>query len=201
MSRCTSSSAVSQLWFLSLAILFGTSTLCAQQAPAGEGWPTYGGDAGGTRYSSSTQITRDNLAHLHPVWTFHTHALDAQRTGLNDASFETTPVLHGHTLYFTSPFDVIFALDAATGEKQWTYDPQVGKLHDRNIVTSRGVATWSGPASNRSSLFPCQNRVFVATMDARLISVDAANGRPCSGFGHAGQSTLSRMSTSQIPMV
>jgi quinoprotein glucose dehydrogenase len=190
MSRCTSSSAVSQLWLLSLAILFGTSTLCAQQAPAGEGWPTYGGDAGGTRYSSSTQITRDNLAHLHPVWAFHTHALDAQRTGLNDASFETTPILRGHALYFTSPFDIIFSVDATTGKLLWQYDPRVKPEHDEMIVTSRGVALWPISPDSTQPTAPCTTRVFLGTIDARLLALDATTGKPCTDFGHSGEVNL-----------
>src|ERR1700679_2255708 len=83
----------------------------------GQGWPTYGGDPGGLRFSQSSEITKANLDRLHPVWTFHTHALegyDPKVWGLVP-SFEATPVLSGTTLYLPSPYNVVFALDARTG--------------------------------------------------------------------------------------
>ena len=93
----------------------------AQTAPpVGEGWPTYGGDPGGTRFSQSSQITRDNLDKLHPVWTFHTRALERPGALKDMPSMETTPVLSGDTLFITSPFDEVFALDARTGANAGT---------------------------------------------------------------------------------
>lgn len=166
------------------------ATAAIGQQNLGTGWPTYGGDPGGSRYSNSTQIDRNNLTHLHPVWTFHTHALDHPRPDLVDASFEATPVLFGRSLIFTSPFDVIFSLDAATGTLQWTYDPKAAQQRPGNIVTSRGVATWSATPSLRSTLSTCKDRVFLGTIDARLIAVDAASGTPCTDFGQSGQIDL-----------
>src|SRR5580704_10863142 len=85
----------------------GTGLLAAQTpSQPGAGWPTYGGDPGGLRFSSSTQINRGNVGGLHPVWTFHTHAVDSEAARDQMPSFETTPVLSGDTLYLTSPFDV-----------------------------------------------------------------------------------------------
>jgi quinoprotein glucose dehydrogenase len=155
-------------------LFFLVGTLSAQ-----EGWPTYGGDPGGQRFSNSSQITRDNIGQLHPVWTFHTHAVDtsAQREQL--PSFEATPVLSGDTLYFTSPFDVVFAVDARTGEERWHYDPVLKPLTPEGIVTSRGVALWNG-------------RVFSGTLDARLLALDAKTGKPCADFGNNGSIDLSR---------
>jgi quinoprotein glucose dehydrogenase len=170
---------------LLIAGALSSLTAHAQQA-TGSGWPTYGGDAGGTRYSASTQITHDNLSHLHPVWTFHTHALDTPRAGLADASFETTPVLLGRTLYLTSPFDEVFALDAATGQQTWHFDPQVHTAQDGTIVTSRGVALWPATAATLDPNRPCATRVFLGTIDARLLALDAATGKPCTDFGNAG---------------
>src|SRR5882757_8771588 len=81
--------------------LVGTLLLCLYLAaanaqiiaPAGDGWPTYGGDPGGLRFSKSSQITRNNVGQLHPVWTFHTHALDTEQQRDQLPSFEATPVL------------------------------------------------------------------------------------------------------------
>ena len=187
MSSSTIASAFVKLW---LIVLLGSSALSAQQNTLGEGWPTYGGDPGGMRYSSATEINRTNLSQLQPVWTYHTHALDVPRSGSVDASFEATPVLFKSSLFLTTPFDVVIAVDAATGKEQWTYDPQVGHLRYGNIVTSRGVAIWSATDPIRPNLPACRDRIFVGTIDARLIAVDAANGHLCTDFGHAGQIDL-----------
>src|SRR5689334_22376418 len=74
------------------------------------GWPTYGGDAGGQRYSAAKQINRSNVGGLRPVWTYHTHALDSLRSGHKSAAFETTPILFKGKLYLTTPFDDVIAL-------------------------------------------------------------------------------------------
>ena len=140
--RLGSMPGVRPLWFSELLVrrrnlfallallagsLAGVRPLVAQTnvvaaAPAiGEGWPTYGGDPGGLRFSTAAQITRGNVGKLHAVWSFHTHAVDSEASRRQQPSFESTPVLAGDTLYFTSPFDVVFALDAGTGVERWHY--------------------------------------------------------------------------------
>src|ERR1700744_2703485 len=96
-------------------VLLSVFGLHAQTTATGEGWPTYGGDPGGQRYSSAAQITRKNIAKLHPVWTYHTHALESSNLSVSKSNFEATPVLFNETLYLTTAFDRIIALDPATG--------------------------------------------------------------------------------------
>jgi len=156
----------------------------------GEGWPTYGGDPGGLRFSKSSQITRSNVGKLHSVWTFHTHALDSDAKRAELPSFETTPVLSGDTLYFTSPFDVVFAVDARTGAEQWHYDPKLRTLTPGGIVTSRGVAIWPLGGIVKPNSPVCSNRVFFGTLDARLLALDAVTGQVCTGFGENGSVDL-----------
>ena len=160
--------------------------------PAGEGWPTYGGDPGGLRFSKSSQITRSNLSQLHPVWTFHTRALDSDAKRAERPSFETTPVLSGDTLYLTSPFDVVFALDAHNGAERWHSDPKLAALTPGGIVTSRGVALWPLGAVAEPNAPVCSRRVFLGTLDARLLAFDAATGQLCAGFGENGSVDLRR---------
>src|ERR1041385_7470294 len=82
-------------------------------------WPAYGHDAGGTRYSPLAQITRDNVARLKPAWEYHTGALKPD-TGLNrKAAFEATPILVEGTLYLSTPFDTVIALDPSSGKERW----------------------------------------------------------------------------------
>jgi quinoprotein glucose dehydrogenase len=173
-----------------LAITLGSFILSAQQTSIGDSWPTYGGDPGGMRYSSSAQITRNNLAHLHSVWTFHTHALDTQRIGLGDASFEATPILRDRTLYFSSPFDVVFALEATTGKQLWQYDPHVKPERDDMILTSRGVSLWPESPGPTQITAVCATRILIGTIDARLLALDATTGKPCADFGNSGEVNL-----------
>jgi len=151
-------------------------------AQNGPGWPTYGGNAGGQRYSTAAQITRANVAGLHPVWTYHTHALDSGNLSVTKADFEATPILFEGSLFLSTPFDRVIALDPATGAERWTYDPAVPHDIQQSNYTSRGVAAWKGT----NDTGPCAARIFVATLDARLIAVDAAGGKLCDSFGDSG---------------
>jgi quinoprotein glucose dehydrogenase len=165
--------------------LVAVSVAVATAQTGDDEWPTYGGNAGGQRFSAAKQIDRRNVAQLHPVWTYHTHALDSHRTGSEASSFETTPVLFHGSLYLTTPFDEIIALDPATGVARWRYQPLLKDVDERYLVTSRGVATWHGGDTG-----DCAARIFAGTDDGQLVSVDAATGRPCEGFGEHGRIDL-----------
>jgi quinoprotein glucose dehydrogenase len=177
-----------------IALAFATASGQTQQQAAQ--WPTYGGDPGGMRYTPSQQITKANVTQLTLAWTFHTGSVGKNRPGTDGSSFETTPILFHDELYFTSPFDEVFALDPATGVALWQYDPKIINNPTVGLLTSRGVAAWSAPAARMartaSTSAPCSGRIFVATMDARLIALDAATGQPCSNFGNAGTVDLSK---------
>jgi quinoprotein glucose dehydrogenase len=157
---------------------------------ADSSWSVYGGDAGGTRFSHLKQITRENVANLKTVWTYHTGALKPE-TGLNEkAAFEATPILVEGTLYLSTPFNRVIALDPGTGAERWTYDPKVSRSRDYSEVTSRGVAAWTDSKAADSA--PCKLRIFEGTIDARLIALDGKTGKPCEGFGASGTVDLTR---------
>jgi quinoprotein glucose dehydrogenase len=147
------------------------------------GWPHYGADAGGSKFSPLTQITPGNAAALELAWEFRTgDVADGERVPGRSA-FEATPILLDDVLYFCSPFNRVFALDPESGRQRWVYDPQI----DREGVwlqTCRGVAAWVDERAPREAA--CSRRIFSATIDARLIALDAANGQPCADFGHGG---------------
>jgi quinoprotein glucose dehydrogenase len=160
--------------------------------PAGatkDDWAYYGHDAGGTRYSPLTQINRENVANLKVAWVFHTEDISdgsghAKRSGL-----ETTPILVDGTLYLTSPFNRVFAVDAETGKQRWVFDPMVDIAQGYGDgLINRGVATWLD--SKRARGASCRRRIFEATLDARLIALDATTGNPCADFGIRGQVSL-----------
>jgi quinoprotein glucose dehydrogenase len=93
------------------------------------------------------------------------------------------------TLYFPTPFGRVVALDAETGAERWTFDPGIDRsINAQRFMTSRGVATWVDPSAPIESW--CARRILVATLDARLIALDARTGRRCQGFGTRGEVNL-----------
>src|ERR1700683_3242809 len=89
------------------ALLLTAAGACASDA----GWPYYGGDQGGQRYSAAAQITPSNVAGLKPAWTFSTHDLATKGDAVHHASFEDTPILADGKLFVCSPFNEVSALD------------------------------------------------------------------------------------------
>jgi quinoprotein glucose dehydrogenase len=169
--------------FVALAA-FGvlTAALSAQQ-PDGE-WRAYGRDALGSRYSPLTQITRENVASLTVAWTFHTGDLTDQ----HGIRFEATPLVLDGTLYLSTPFGKLFALDAATGAVRWRYDAHVDHDADFGDFANRGVSTWVDPDAAEGS--HCRRRIYLPTTDGRIIALDAARGTLCTGFGNDGTVSL-----------
>jgi quinoprotein glucose dehydrogenase len=146
-------------------------------------WPFYGGDEGGQRFSPAAQITPVNVKDLAVAWTYSTG--EKARHSLKRASFEDTPILAGGRLYTCSPFDAVAALDPATGKPLWTYDPKVDpNVRYPNDYVCRGVTYWRDPTV--ADNVRCSERVYLGTVDRRLIALDAATGAPCAGFGARG---------------
>jgi quinoprotein glucose dehydrogenase len=154
---------------------------------AAQGWPTYGGDGGGQRYSAASLITRANVHLLAPAWTFHTG--ERPRPGPHGMSFEDTPILAGDRLLVCTPSDRVVALDPLTGRQEWAFDPKLAAdLQPAPDFVCRGVAVWHDAEAIPDSA--CRTRVVLATLDARVIELDLATGLPCEGFGEHGAVTL-----------
>ncbi len=128
-------------------------------------WTTPGGDPGARRFSTLTQITRENVSTLQQAWSFDTGATNLQGT----------PTLAGGLMYITGGRSV-FALEPETGKQVWRFDAQ-------KRVGRRGVAYWPGTAR-------VTPRVYVGVDDGRLAALDARTGEPISGFGSAGSVDL-----------
>ncbi len=162
-----------------------SSTLFGQA----DGWPEYGGTTFGQRYSAAVQINPKNVVNLQPAWAFHTGAIHHPETQLDEqARFEATPVLWNRRLFFNTPFDTVFSVDAVTGRRIWDFEPNISHSAHIYIVAARGVALWHDSKGRGA----CANRVFEATLDRRLIALDAVSGKPCSDFGDAGTVDLSK---------
>jgi quinohemoprotein ethanol dehydrogenase len=122
-------------------------------------WMTYGRTYREERFSPLKQITDVNVHQLSLAWFYD---LDTRR------GQEATPLVVDGVMYFTTAWSKVVSLDAATGALHWEFDPKVPPEWSVNAccdVVNRGVAAWKG-------------KVFVGTLDGRLIGLDAANGKP-----------------------
>jgi quinohemoprotein ethanol dehydrogenase len=120
-------------------------------------WMSYGRTYSEQRFSPLKDINGHNVARLGLAWHYD---LDTRR------GQEATPLVVDGIMYFTSAWSKVFALDAATGSLLWSYDPKVPPEWGVNAccdVVNRGVAAWRG-------------KIFVGTLDGRLIALDAATG-------------------------
>ncbi len=175
-----------------LACAASLITLCAcarTSAPVAAApdvdWPFYGGDAGGQRYSTAAQITPANVRDLAVAWTYSTGEMVKHAKDIERSAFETTPILAGGRLYLCSQFDAVHAVDPGTGKGLWSYDPKVDpNVRYPNDFNCRGVTYWRDPAAPAGA--PCAERIYVGTVDRRLIGLDAATGKLCAAFGSGG---------------
>jgi len=141
------------------------------------------------RYSPLTQINRDTVSRLKVAWTFHTGDVSDGKGNLRRSGFETTPVVLDGRLYLTTPFNRILALDPQTGRQVWAYDPKTElSWNYGDGLINRGVATWAEAAGDQQRR--PKRRIFEATLDARLVAVDAETGEACKEFGDRGQVSL-----------
>src|SRR5580658_4832278 len=165
------------------------SSVALGQVSRNGDWPNYGNDPGGMRFSRLTQINRDNVSKLKLTWGFHAADMSYGSDGRKRSGFETTPIFVDGTLFITTAFNRIIAVDPVEGKRLWAYDPHSDPTWEYGDgLVNRGVATWLDPS--RSKAQPCRRRIFESTLDARLIALDSANGKPCADFGEHGQVSL-----------
>jgi len=122
-------------------------------------WMTHGRTYSEQRFSPLKQINDQTVSQLGLAWFYD---LDTRR------GQEATPLVIDGVMYFTTAWSKVIALNAANGRFLWSYDPRVPREWDVNAccdVVNRGVAAWKG-------------RIFFGTLDGRLISLDAATGKP-----------------------
>lgn len=137
-----------------------------------------------TQYSSLAQINKNNVSELELAWEFHTG--DRPGEGFDGLmSFQDQPSLIDGNLVVCSVKRKLTALDPATGKTQWTFDP---KEPDVKFRKCRGVGHWVDPQAEDGA--QCKSRIFLGTVDYRLIAIDAKTGTPCEDFGEAGTVTM-----------
>ena len=121
-------------------------------------WPGYGRTTDEQHFSPLTQISGKNVRELGLAWSFDLHEPE---------QVESTPLVVDGVMYVTSAWSKVFALDARSGHLLWSFDPEVDRAWLINIccgAANRGVAYWKG-------------KVFVGTLDGRLIALDARTGK------------------------
>lgn len=172
---------------LALSLALALQCPAAGAADGDVGWDHYGRDAGGQRYSPAALVRGDNVAGLRRQWLYRTGDVARRPSALmRRIKFETTPILAGGKLILCTPFSEIVALDPASGAEAWRHDPQVATdRRPANRYNCRGVAQWRDPAAADGAA--CALRIVAATVDSRVLALDARSGRPCEGFGVGGE--------------
>ena len=166
--------------------LAGLLTLLAFAATPALGWDTWGGDAGGTRFSKLDQITPANVTSLVRAWDYRTGDLESRAPeAMKRTKFEATPLFVEDSLILCSPFNEVIALDPGTGAQKWRFDPKISTAQrPGNRYNCRGVAHWVDDRAADGAA--CRSRIYMGTNDARLIALDAKTGMPCADFGNGG---------------
>jgi quinoprotein glucose dehydrogenase len=164
-------------------------------AAAVEEWPTYGNDPGSSRFSPLREIARTNVGGLKVAWMYRTGDMsDGTGTWNGEklhakSTFEATPLMMDATLYIATAFNRIIALDAETGKEKWAFDPKLERIgYYGDDFTCRGLASRIDPKLPPGQA--CRKTIYEATLDGRLIAVDAETGKSCAGFGTGGQVPL-----------
>ncbi|WP_339031970.1 pyrroloquinoline quinone-dependent dehydrogenase [Bradyrhizobium symbiodeficiens] len=153
-------------------------------------WESWGGDAGGSRFSPLQQITPDNVGNLVRAFEFRTGDLAVRAPEvMRRTKFQATPLFVEDSLIFCSPFNEVIALDPGTGAEKWRYDPKIAtNQRPANRYVCRGVTHWTDDEAPADAA--CRSRIFMGTNDVRLIALDAKTGLPCAGFGNGGEVKL-----------
>ncbi|MEO0754848.1 MAG: PQQ-binding-like beta-propeller repeat protein, partial [Pseudomonadota bacterium] len=128
-------------------------------ASAGAEWLTYGGTYDEQRHSSLQKINTETVSQLGVAWTYDL----ATARGV-----ESTPIVVDETMYVTSAWSIVYALDPVSGAEKWVYDPGADKAVGVKAccdVVNRGVAVYDG-------------KIFVGVIDGRLEALDAKTGEP-----------------------
>jgi quinoprotein glucose dehydrogenase len=163
------------------------------QAPVEE-WKAYGNDPGSSRYSPLQEITTANVGNLKVAWTYRTGDLSDGKATWNGqkvwarSTFEATPLMLDDTLYIATPFNRIVALDPETGKEKWTFDPRINRIgFYGDDFTCRGLALRIDAGAPGQA---CRKTLYEATLDGRLVAVDADTGKACAAFGTGGEVSL-----------
>jgi quinoprotein glucose dehydrogenase len=146
------------------------------------GWKTYAGTKDGMRYSSNSQINTSNVHQLQVAWHYKTHDRDTNNRSQNQCN----PIIVDGVLYGLSPRLKLFALDAATGEEKWLFDPAaVDESAERptSFNVSRGVLYWEDEDGKDKRIFYGAGKF--------IYCINASDGKLVRSFGENGSIDIS----------
>jgi len=165
-------------------------TLVLSPRIVAQDWPSYGGDNGSQKYSILDQINADNVSELELAWEWESvdnptvaANLEAGNNRAVPAAYKATPIVVDGVMYVSTSFGRIVALDAFSGEQKWSFDTaawEAGRPMNLGYNT-RGVAHWQKAD---------KQRLFFATYDSYLWSIDLTTGKPDPDFGENGRVDL-----------
>jgi len=149
-------------------------------------WAHWGNTTAGNRFAALDQINKGNIDKLQVAWTFRTG--DIPESNGSGAEDQNTPLQVGDNIYVCTAYGKVFSLDADTGAERWKFDP---KGSAPNWQRCRGLGYFDSSSAATGSAQPvaasaCVKRLFLPTIDARLIAIDAETGKPCADFGDQG---------------
>ena len=187
--------AVSFGWmFKSAPLVSATEAVPVKPVAPGEqqkNWAHWGNTTHGDRFAALDQINKQNVNQLQVAWVAHTG--DIPQSNGSGAEDQNTPLQIGDTLYVCTPYSKVLALDVDSGKEKWRYD---SKSSSPNWQRCRGLGYYAdsqaqtAPASGTQPA-ACSRRLFLPTIDARLIAIDADTGKLCENFGDGGIVDLS----------
>ncbi len=162
LKHCVIAWAITALLFIlgscSRSTLIDDSKLRSTDQDASN-WLMYGRAYDDHRFSPLNQINEQTVGKLGLVWS---------REFSTTRGLEATPLVKDGIIYTSGAWSVVYAIDAKTGEVRWNYDPKVPRERAFFIccdVVNRGVALYRG-------------KVYVGTLDGRLIALDERTGAP-----------------------
>jgi quinoprotein glucose dehydrogenase len=177
---------------VALAILIAGMSGFPSLLAADADWPHYGGDLGSSKYLPLDQINAGNVNQLEIAWQWESAdnvtvaANLAQDIRAVPAGWKATPIVVDGVMYIPTSFGRVVALNPTSGEQLWIFDTRAWEMEGRpaNLgYNVRGVAYWQ-EGSDR--------RIFFASYDSYLWSLDAETGQPVNGFGDGGKLDLTR---------
>ncbi|MEE3259949.1 MAG: PQQ-binding-like beta-propeller repeat protein, partial [Candidatus Latescibacterota bacterium] len=150
--------------------------------PAGD-WRYYGADAASTTFSPLDRIDSTNVDQLRILWRWQAPDWEIVRAGQRVlyGEHQATPLAVDGVLYVSTPLNQLAAIDAASGETLWTFDPEAWKKPAWASGRHRGVAYWTDGQVER---------LFSGTQDGYLIALDARTGQAVAEFGRGGRVDL-----------
>lgn len=163
------------------ALADGTNVAHRVAPEANSDWAAYGRTNEGRRYAPFAQINKSNIQDLKVAWTVRTGEIPG-----NPDADENTPLQAGSRLFTCSPHNVVRAVDVDSGAVLWTFNP---KIASRIWNRCRGVGYYKDATLARAGM-PCNERILLSTLDARLFALDAQTGKLCPDFGDHGKVDL-----------